>query len=505
MNTLDWIAKWADYTPHKIALTSYDTNEKITYSNLNDYAIKLVDKFKEIGLEEGDRIAVLAEHSLEYIVLFIACQRLGVILVPLNYKLSINELQKLLLDCTPTVVIFGDNYFGKLQQLSLSNKLSLSIKDIKYFFKNHIVKNNNKYFIKEENPLFIFYTSGTTGNPKGVIYTNKMLFWNSLNTSMQLGITFRDSTINTLPPYHTSGWNVFITPLLHKGAHIGMLQKFDAEKILCLLELNKTSFFMALPTMLLMMQKTEVFKKVNLKKLRYIISGGEKVSSKLVSHWKKEKNIFIRPGYGLTEAGPSITSLHHKMAALKPNSIGKPNFYIETKIVDKKGNSVKDNQIGELCIKGNIVTPGYWNNSVKTQEKIKQGWLFTGDYVFKDEEGYLFMKGRKNDMYISGGENIYPQEIEAHLETFKNVKKAVVLSVKDKKWGERGIAFLTTLNEEVTVAEIRNFLKETLVAFKHPKYIFILNEIPLTSVGKVSRKKLLKYFNSIKTLKNEKI
>ncbi|MEE4001749.1 class I adenylate-forming enzyme family protein [Tenacibaculum sp. FZY0031] len=500
MSTLNWIAKWADYTPNKVALTSYDTHENYTYKDLDTYADRLVAKFIKIGVEEGDRVAVLAEHGLEYIVLFVACQRMGGILVPLNYRFSVNELQKLIDDCTPKLVVYSEGFIEKFEGLELVSSSVLLMNDVKYFYKNKTVEVVRRdYTIKEENPLFIFYTSGTTGNPKGVLYTNKMLFWNSLNTSMQLGITFRDSTLNTLPPYHTSGWNVFVTPLLHKGAHIGMLEKFDAEKVLCLLELNETTLFMALPTMLLMMQKTPVFKKIGLQELRYIISGGEKVPPELVSYWKKEKNIYIRPGYGLTEAGPSITSLHHKMAALKPNSIGKPNFYLETKIVNKEGEEVKFNEVGELCIRGNIVTPGYWNNSVKTNNAIKKGWLFTGDFVYMDKDGYLYMKGRKNEMYISGGENIYPQEIEAHLETLTGIKKAVVLSMKDEKWGEIGVAFITLENKEITIEAIRVELKETLVSYKHPKYIFFLDEIPLTSVGKVSRKDLLRYFNSINT------
>ena len=499
MDTLDWTAKWADYTPEKIAITSYDSNETYTYSDLNSYANKLVEKFKELQLDEGDRIAVLAEHGLEYMVLFVACQRMGLIIVPLNYRLSTHEVSKLILDCTPRVLIYSDNHKDKATQLPLQHIKTFSFKTIKHYYKKAENRSIKSFQIKEDNALFIFYTSGTTGLPKGVIYTNKMLFWNSLNTSMQLGITFRDSTINILPPYHTSGWHIFVTPLLHKGAHIGMLEKFDAEKVLCLLELNKTSLFMALPTMLLMMQKTEVFHKVNLKKLRYIISGGEKVPSELVTFWKKKKNIFIRPGYGLTEAGPSITSLHHKMAQLKPNSIGKPNFYLDLKIVDENGERVETNQVGELCIKGNIVTPGYWNNSVKTSNKIKKGWLFTGDFAYSDEEGFLYMKGRKNDMYISGGENIYPQEIEAQLELVKGIKKAVVLSANDETWGECGIAFVTTTKDDISVEYIREKLKSKLVAFKHPKYIFILDDIPLTSLGKVSRKHLYSYFNTIKS------
>lgn len=499
MDRLDWTAKWADYTPDKIALTSYDANKSYTYSDLHNYANRLIQKFTALHLEEGDRIAVLADHGLDYMVLFVACQRMGLVIVPLNYRQSVNEISKLVIDCTPSLFIYNSNHKDKALQLPIQDLKVLTFEILADYYQNSENPSVKTFQIKEDNPLFIFYTSGTTGTPKGVIYTNKMLFWNSLNTSMQLGITFRDSTINTLPPYHTSGWNVFVTPLLHKGAHIGMLEKFDSEKILCLLELNKTTLFMALPTMLLMMQKTPVFKDVNLKKLRYIISGGEKVPSELVSFWKNEKNIYIRPGYGLTEAGPSITSLHHKMAELKPNSIGKPNFYLDIKIVNKDGDIVKPNEIGELCIKGDIVTPGYWNNSVKTSNKIKKGWLFTGDFAYCDEEGFLYMKGRKNDMYISGGENIYPQEIEAHLEQIKDIKKAVVLSVKDEKWGECGIAFVTSTNKDLSATEIREELKTNLVAFKYPKYIFILDEIPLTSLGKVSRKKLNKYFNVIKS------
>jgi len=314
---------------------------------------------------------------------------------------------------------------------------------------------------------------------------------------MQLGITYRDSTLNTLPPYHTSGWNIFITPLLHKGAHIGMLEKFDAEKTLCLLELNQTTLFMALPTMLLMMQKTTLFNEIRLKKLRHIISGGELVNSGLVTHWKKEKNISIRPGYGLTEAGPSITSLHHKMSLLKPNSIGKPNFYLETKIVNAQGEPVKEGETGELCIKGDIVTPGYWNNSVETRNKIKEGWLHTGDLACADNEGYLYLKGRKDDMYISGGENIYPQEIELVIEQLEGVKKAAILSIKDEKWGACGVAFVAVEDTSVSVETLRNHLTDKLVSYKHPKYIFLLEDIPLTGLSKVSRKKLYQYFNSL--------
>ena len=501
MIVLDWIAKWAEYSPNKTAIICDDSNESYSYANLDIYANRLVEKLKVLGLVEGDRLAVLSEHSVEYVVLFVACQRLGVILVPLNYRLSLHEIQKLISDSTPSLIVYSDNHKTKINDLETLAAKVFCIKDIRQFYLDDTVSaKTTHHIINEDNPIFIFYTSGTTGKPKGVIYTNKMLFWNSLNTSMQIGITFRDSTIITLPPYHTSGWNVFLTPLLHKGASIRILKKFDTSKVLYLLEKHKITLFVALPTMLLMMQKNANIKNFNLNALRYIISGGEKVPLKLLSFWKNEKGINIRPGYGLTEAGPSITSLHHSVTEIKPNSIGKTNFYLDVKILDKNGHEVQENTTGELCIKGNVVTPGYWNNSVLTNEKIKKGWLYTGDFAYIDQQGYLFLRGRKNDMYISGGENIYPQEIETHLENIEGINYAVVLSINDEKWGECGIAFVTTKNKNLTPKDIRACLKDKLASYKHPKYIFILEEIPLTSLGKVSRKKLLNYFYSLTTV-----
>ena len=498
MNTLDWIGKWAEYTPDKIAITCYETNFKYTYLELHVFANRLAAKLLDLGLREGDRVAAIAEHNPNYIILFCACQRLGLILVPLNFRMASVEVDKQLKDCKPKLFLYSESLKEKLSELLLKDFQVLEMSKLEKYYAETETIQKEDFEIKEDNPIFLFYTSGTTGNPKGVIYTNKMMFWNSLNTSMQLGITFRDSTINTLPPYHTSGWNVFITPLLHKGGHIGMLGKFDPEKTLCLLELENTTLFMALPTMLLMMQKTEVFKQVQLNKLRYIISGGEKVDASLVSYWWEEKGIYIRPGYGLTEAGPSITSLHHKIAILKPNSIGKPNFYLESKIIDSKGEKVKVGEVGELCLKGEVVTPGYWNNSVLTKSKIVSDWLYTGDLAVVDDEGFIFLKGRKDDMYISGGENIYPQEIELLLEQIPGVDRAGVFSIDDKKWGSCGVAFIESKDTNLNVDSVRNYLKQNMAGYKHPKYIFILDEIPLTSLGKMSRKKLNEYFYSLK-------
>jgi fatty-acyl-CoA synthase len=493
----DWIGKWADYTPHKVAVSALGSDNQYTYAQLDGYANTLSGYLTMLGLSKGDRIAVLAEHGLPYMVLFAACQRAGIILVPLNYRYATTELDRILKDCNPSLLVYDYAQLEKFVALGELPAEHLSMDTLIEIYSTPGIQETSTYQIAEDDTLFIFYTSGTTGRPKGVIYTNRMLFWNSLNTSMQLGITFRDATLNVAPPYHTSGWNVFVTPLLHKGGHVTLMNRFDPDQVLFYLEQQGTTLFMALPTMLGMMQESPVFKQVRLKKLRYIITGGEAVPHEMVMHWKQSKGLKIRPGYGLTEAGPSITSLHHNMVTKKPGSIGKPNFYLDARIVNDKGAQVAPDEVGELCIRGDVVTPGYWNNSVETNNKIKEGWLYTGDYAQSDVDGYIYLKGRKNDMYISGGENIYPQEIEIVLNGLSGIGTAVVFPIKDVKWGECGVAFVTLNDPDWDQQQIRERLQGLLAPYKHPKYIFILEQIPRTSLGKVSRKKLRAYLQSV--------
>ena len=500
MSILDWVAKWADYTPQKIAIADLENGEEFSYRQLHLKANEIVEFFKN-DFQEGDRIAVLMEHSIHLIALFSACQRLGLILVPLNYKLSAPEISTQIQDCKPSILIFSE-FFESSITIIKDHFTSISISDfnekVQQFSGKECLLNRE---INEELPVFLFYTSGTTAEPKGVLYTNKMLFWNSLNTTMQLGISDEDATLNILPPYHTSGWNVFVTPLLHNGGKILLLSKFNTEKIFYFLQREKITLLMALPTILQMMMKCEEFATADFSNLRFIISGGESINKEIIQKWKLEKNVDIRPGYGLTEAGPSITSLHQDFALSKPNSIGKPNFYIQLDIVDTKGKSVKNNQLGELKIKGDIVTPGYWNNSVATKDVIKNSWFHTGDLAYRDEDGFYFLKGRKDDMYISGGENIFPQEIEIVLNQHSKILRSLVIPMKDDLWGKKGVAFVE-ISGEINDQDIREFLKDKLAKFKHPKEFVFLKHFPVTGFGKISRQDLKRIYQQQKQINN---
>jgi len=493
----DWISKWAIYYPDKIAIKEYETGRTLSYKQLNNVANYLSNYFlNELKLKTGDRVVILAENSLEHIVLFSVAQKTGLILVPLNYRLAPRELDYQLNDSEPQLIITEKKYLENVSCLKsfqiISNKLNLD--DLIDIVENE--KDKNHFFdsiedFDENHPVFILYTSGTTGLPKGALYTHKMLFWNSINTALRLDITSNDRSISCTPMFHTGGWNVIPTPFLHHGAYVCLMKKFDPAIVLKLLEEEKATMFMAVPTMLSMMAQSPDFDKVDLSSVKYFIIGGEPMPLPLIEVWHK-KGVPIRQGYGLTEVGPSVTSLHQDDAVRKMGSIGKINFYLKYKIVDDNGNEVKQGEVGEFILKGPSVTPGYWRNPTATSESLKNGWFYTGDLVREDEEGFLYVVDRKKNMFISGGENVYPAEIEKFLYTHPLIQEVAVIGVPDEKWGEVGKAYIK-LKEGASISpdELKKYCEGNLARYKIPKYFEIIEEIPKSETGKINKKALL--------------
>lgn len=493
MYTKDWLSKWAVYSPHKIAAEEYESNRSLTYSSLNTNAIKLGALLRAWNLTKGDRVLVIAEHSLELITLFGAAQKIGIVIVPVNYRLAPAEIDFLIENCRPSLILYDKQFFQKVSMLKTARATHTeTIEDIAGFIEKMVAKEIELAALDENDPLFILYTSGTTGFPKGAIYTHKMLFWNSQNTTMSLALTPADHTINCMPAFHTGGWNVLLTPMLHRGATVGIIKKFDADKILQLLEQQQSTVFMGVPTMLKMMMDSSAFNHVQLEKLRYFIVGGEALPHPVIERWHN-KGISIRQGYGLTEAGPNLTSLHQDDAERKVGSIGKPNFYVEAALFDENMQEVQSGEIGEFCLRGEVVSPGYWQNEKATQETISNNWFRTGDLMKKDDEGYLYVVDRKKCMFISGGENVYPAEIERVLITAEGVSEVAVVGVPDEKWGEVGKAFLV-MKEGHTVEGLQSFCCDKLAKFKVPKYYVAIDELPKNDSGKIDRKALKHFY-----------
>lgn len=489
MNGLDWISKWALYSPNKTAIKETWSGNKASYAELNLLAEKIASKLKEeYDLKKGDRIVVLSGFNIEFIALFSAAQKLGFVIVPLNTRLTRHEI-KFQIDDSGAKLVISEDSFAHL--LSETETPSVSWEDAQGERNANIQSD-----ISEDDPVFILYTSGTTGKPKGAVYTHKMLFWNSINTQLRLDINSNDITLNCMPSFHTGGWNVLITPFLHHGASVWLTKEFDPVDVLNQLEKSGSTLFMAVPTMLKLMSDVPEIDQVNLNKVRYIIVGGEALPIPTIEYWA-DKGLPIRQGYGLTEVGPNVTSLHQDDAIRKRGSIGFFNYYIDGKIVKDNGDECAADEVGELWLSGPNVTPGYWHNEKANSTSFEDGWFKTGDLVRQDEEGYIYVAGRKKEMYISGGENVYPREVEKVLQAHPSISDVAIIGVPDEKWGETGAGFAVVKpGQKISKQDLIEYSKEYLAKFKAPRYIFFMDELPLNDAGKINKRELLEIFNN---------
>lgn len=494
MNQFDWLAQWAKYTPGRMVLREHQTDMQWSYSDFNERANSLANYFiDELKLGKGERVAVYSKNKAEYVLILFACIKAGAIMVPLNFRLSPRELDILIHDAEPKIFIYEDEYRNEISRLETLAKVPVqkTMESIAPFINSAVTNITLPTVIHEiEDPVMILYTAGTTGLPKGAIVNHRTLLWNSINTHLRLDITTQDHTQSFAPFFHSGGWNVLFTPFVHHGASHTLLTRFDADLILQLMEKEHSTILFGVPTMLQMMADSPYFNKVDLSTVRYAVVGGAPMPIPLINIWHK-KGIFIRQGYGLTETGPNVYSLHHDDAIRKKGSIGFPNFYFDVKIADGEGNELGANQVGELWLKGPVVTPGYWRKPEETARTITDGWFHTGDMVMKDEEGYFFVVDRKKNMYISGGENVYPAEIEKYLLTHPQIKEVAVIGVQDNKWGEVGSAFIKMSEKENFSEEgIIEFCRKGLAKYKIPKYFTSVDEIPKNEAGKIDRKQL---------------
>lgn len=502
---LDWLKKWNKYSPNKIAIKDGDTGRQFTYQEFYRLSLQASLYLREVlKINSGDRVAVLSSNELEFLFLYFALQRLGAILVPVNFRLTEREITHIISDSSPKLVLYQSEYSEIIENLrtklniqtqlftkSLQTDVCFASEITSYAADKSIseLENLSCYNADENSETMILYTSGTTGSPKGAVLTQKSIFWNSLNTSISLNLTQNECTVIFLPFFHTGGWNVLTTPILHRGGQIIFLKKFDANQVLKISSNEKATILFGVPTTMDMLARHPDFSSINISTIRYAIVGGEPMPIELIKKWHA-KGISIRQGYGLTEFGPNVFSLNQEDSISKIGSIGFANFYVETDIIDEQGKSLGPDEIGELVLKGPMCMKGYWNNQQATQDAIKDSWLYTGDLVKKDGEGYHYVVGRKKDMYISGAENVYPPEVEQVLRQIAGVQEAAVIGIPDEKWGEVGKAFIVRENESITEEQILSHCQRNLAKYKIPKKIVFLTALPKGDSGKILKKNL---------------
>jgi fatty-acyl-CoA synthase len=493
----DWFERWAHYSPDAVALKDADSGREYTYAEARA-AVDRAARFlrDEFGVGCGDRVAVLSMNEIEYVLLLFAVQKLGAILVPVNFRLTPREISFILADASPALLIHQRQYDETVEALETDARPA---RTLHFDGPDSYVSRLADSSLPAEpvpvdagfgDPCMILYTSGTSGAPKGALITHGMLFWNSVNTTLRLNLVQSDVTLTYTPLFHTGGWNVLTTPFLHRGARLVFLKRFDADRVLQLCDEERVTILFGLPTIMDMLARSPAFEHASLDSVRYAIVGGEPMPLQLIRTWQ-DRGIPIRQGYGLTEFGPNVFSLQEEHAERKIGSIGFPNFYIDARVVDDAGVEVPHGEVGELVLRGPVCTPGYWNNAEATAATIIDGWFHTGDLVRRDEEGFFYVVDRKKDMYKSGGENVYPAEVEQFLRTHPKVRAAAVVGVPDARWGEVGHAFLVLEpGTTATTAEVLEYCAGRLARFKTPRRITFVDDFPRSDSGKVLKRSL---------------
>lgn len=495
---LDWLKRWKLYAPANVALQSGETGKKVTYRELFEQACSLSEVLRaRFGITKGDRVACVAQNELEYVSLFFALQRLGAILVPINFRFTATEVEHIARDSGAKLVIFERQFLDAVKGLERCADLwcfdgpdSLQEVCARGYIPNETL-DSEKFWGEFDDPVMILYTSGTTGFPKGAVISHRMIFWNSVNTGLRLNLTENEVVATFLPLFHTGGWNVLTTPCLHRGGKVILLRKFDADLILNLCHHEKVTVLFGVPTTMEFLRRSALFGSVNLSSVRYAIVGGEPMPIDLIRQWET-RGIPIRQGYGLTEFGPNVFSLNEEDSQRKMGSIGFPNFYCEAQVLNEFGREVGANEVGELVLRGPMAMSGYWNNPKATAEVLREGWLHTGDLVRRDDEGYFYVIGRKKEMYISGGENVYPAEVEKVLREVPGVREVAVIGVPNEKWGEAGRAYLSFEESATAISadELTAYCQRHLAKFKVPLEFIFLKDLPKTESGKIAKKAL---------------
>jgi fatty-acyl-CoA synthase len=455
----------ARITPQRVAIVERD--RRWTYAELDARSDELAS-----GLSRGARVSTLSGNSGEHVALMFACAKSGAILHPISWRLAPAEVAYQLDDAEPEVFLIAEEH----------RKLGEAALDLAGVQPRETLepgsRNEPGSVPADDDPLLLIYTSGTTGKPKGALLTHANCFWTNLSFDLATGIRQDDVILQVLPQFHCGGWNVQSILGWWKGATVVIEPGFDATYALDLIERERVTTMMGVPANYLFMSQEPRFAPTDLSSLRLAVVGGAPMPETLLDVWAR-RGVAIVQGYGLTEAAPNVLCLAPADARRKAGYAGKPYPYVTCELSAE----------GELLVRGPNVFAGYWRNDEATEAAFRDGWLLTGDVAERDDEGNYRIRGRLKDLVVSGGENIYPAEVEAVLHEHPAVADAAVVGAADERWGEVCIAFVV-LESAVSEEELRQHCYDRLARFKVPKSFHVVDELPRNSMGKIQKSAL---------------
>jgi len=475
-----WLSDRARNTPDRVAIEFLGTS--VTYGELDERARRLAAGLAARGLRRGDRLATLTQSSPEHVGVFFACARLGIALQPLSWRLSAPELAYQLADAEPSLLLAAPEHEELAQETGTAVPVDLlgggdldgegDVRDV----------------AEDGDPLLLVYTSGTTGRPKGALLSHANCFWTNLSFDRTTDLRDIDVVLSVLPQFHVGGWNVQALLAWWKGAQVVLEPSFDAARTLRLIEDSRVTTMMGVPATYMFMAQDPAFDSVDLSSLRLAVVGGAPMPEPLLETWR-DRGVAIVQGYGLTEAAPNVLCLPPEDAMRKLGFAGRPYPHVDVALRDPETGELLDGPAtGELVVRGPNVFAGYWRNPEATEAAFADGWLLTGDVAERDEEGFYRIVDRIKDMVISGGENVYPAEIESVLHAHPAVAEAAVVGVPDERWGEACLAYVVLLpGAEASEEELVAHCQASLARFKVPREVRFLEVLPRSAMNKVAK------------------
>jgi fatty-acyl-CoA synthase len=503
----DWLQRRAMLSPNKVALIdAVNGNQPITYGDWNQRANQLAHFFRNaLGIRKGDRVSIYSMNRVEYLDALFACNKLGAVLQVINWRLTARELEDVVNDAAPRALLYSQEFIGSVGQLRPR------LRTVKaYVALDRRADDGDAHWSTErdnlaktqpppveldwEDPWVICYTGGTTGRPKGAVLHYRSVTANSVNTVFSWGLRPDDVVPQYMPFFHTGGLNCLTLPLVHLGATNIICASFDVDQLFDQVEKLGVTFFFGVPTTFLMMIQHPRWESLDVSNVRLVMSGGGTCPTVVFeSFW--EKGVEFKTGYGLTEAGPNTFWLPTEYVNTKIGAVGRPLFHVDVKLVDESGVEVASNEIGHLLIRGPHVFGGYWNRPQATAETLVDGWLRTGDLARRDKDGDYYIVGRLKDMIKSGGENIYPAEVEDVMHSHPAIAEAALIPVPDPKWGEVGRAIVVRKpSADLTDSEFIAWLRDQMAHYKVPKSVTFVDALPKTAANKVDKQRLIEQY-----------
>jgi fatty-acyl-CoA synthase len=486
----EWLERRAQLTPDKVGLVDSATGQRYTYRTLNTRTRALATLLHErYGVGPGERVAILAANAPEYLDAFFACALLGAILVPLNWRLTRRELATILSDCTPALLLHDEHCAKQAYEAATQDAVRpLPLLPFAQFpgADAALAAQAQPFATRDgEEPCLILYTSGTTGVPKGAMLSHRMLTWNAVNTQISWGLQETDVTPTFAPFFHAGGLNVLTTPLYHCGGTVVLLRSSEPAAVLRAIAVEHCTIVFAVPTVFQALMEHPDYSASDWSSVRFCVTGGSSCPLPVIQRYAARGLVF-RQGYGLTEVGVNCFSLAPEDALRKAGSVGRPVFHSRARVVDEDDHDVAPSAVGELALAGPHVCSGYWARPEATAEAYREGWWHTGDLARRDEEGYYYIVGRKKDMYISGGENVYPAEIEGLLATHPGIAEAAVIAQPDARWGEVGVAVVVARTPgALSPEDVLAFCDGKLARYKLPRRVVFAEVLPRNAMGKV--------------------